>query len=94
MAGQGNGYEWSGQLAEMGYVTDKNPKKGAIAWWDSNANEYVGHNGHVAIVESYDLAAGTVTVSQYNMQPKPLQYSEYTFPIDKISGFIHVADLE
>lgn len=94
MAGQGNGYEWSAQLAEMGYVTDKNPKKGAIAWWDSNANEYVGFNGHVAIVESYDLAAGTVTVSQYNMQPKPLQYSEYTFPIDKISGFIHVADLE
>lgn len=94
MAGQGNGYEWAAQLAEMGYVTDKNPKKGAIAWWDSNANEYVGQNGHVAIVESYDLAAGTVTVSQYNMQPKPLQYSEYTFPIDKISGFIHVADLE
>lgn len=94
MAGQANGYEWSGQLAEMGYLTDKNPKKGAVAWWDSYANEYVGEYGHVAIVESYDLEAGTVTVSQYNMQPKPLQYSEYTFPIDKISGFIHVADLE
>lgn len=94
MAGQGNGYEWSAQLAEVGYKTDRTPKKGAIAWWDASANEYVGPMGHVAIVESYDLEAGTVNVSQYNAWPKPLEYSEQTFPIDKISGFIHVADLE
>ena len=94
MAGKGNGYQWSSGLAAKGYKTDKIPKKGAVAWWDANANEYVGGMGHVAIVESYDMDARTVTVSQYNMQPKPLQYSEHTFPLDKISGLIHVADTE
>ena len=93
MAGRGNGYQWSSGLAAKGYKTDMNPKKGAVAWWNSNVGP-TAENGHVAIVEDYDLKGKRVYVSQYNAWPKPLEYSEAWYDFDQLSGFIHVADTE
>lgn len=89
VAGRGNGYEWSGAMADAGFETDQNPTPGSVAWWDSNKG-VAGEMGHVGIVEQVE--GDRVYVSQYNAAPKVLQYSEQWFHKDEISGFIHVAD--
>lgn len=93
MAGQGNASEWSAGLEGNGYKTDDEPKPGAVVWWDSNVGP-TGDAGHVAVVEHVgkDDRAGQVYVSQYNVSPKQLQYSEQWIPVDQPSGYIHVAD--
>lgn len=91
----GNGFEWKANMAKAGFTTDNNPTPGAVAWWDSNVSfplVRTGPNGHVAIVQSVDKEAGTVTVEQYNVDP--WRYSVMTVPIEQVNGFIHIADIK
>ncbi|MCU6479088.1 CHAP domain-containing protein [Arthrobacter sp. A2-55] len=90
----GNAEQWSSQLALAGYVTDKVPKKGAIAWWGAFGGLGIGSAGHVAVVKDVNEAAGTVTIEQYNAWPKEHAYSVQVMPASQVNGFIHVADTE
>ncbi|QOD05891.1 CHAP domain-containing protein [Pseudarthrobacter sp. BIM B-2242] len=89
----GNAAQWKDNLAKAGYVTDKTPKPGAIAWFDANINtpsNITGDAGHVAIVAGVN-GDGTINVEEYNFNP--WAYGARTIPIADVSGFIHVADL-
>lgn len=91
-AGRMNGYQMSDSFASAGYKTDMKPARGSVAWWGANAHG-MGPYGHVAIVEEVDLESNRVYISQYNAG-QALTYSEQWWDIDKISGFIHVADIK
>lgn len=89
----GNAAEWKGNLAQAGYVTDKTPKAGAIAWWGAYGATGIGEAGHVAVVKKVN-SDGTVDIEQYNAWPKEHAYSTQTIPAASVNGFIHVADTE
>lgn len=93
MAGRGNAVNWKAGLAAKGFITDKNPTPGAIAWWDANVNYgavKTGYAGHVGIVLGVN-PDGTVVIEQYNFAP--YAYSVMTVRVDQVGGFIHVADI-
>lgn len=101
MGGRGTARYWGEGLAKQGYVVDKNPTVGAVAWWKSNEKNQYYHvfaAGHVAVVlEVHD--DDTVTVEQYNggtvpSNPKRSSYSTLRIHKDGVTGYIHVADLE
>lgn len=94
MAGQGNAVNWKEGLARKGYVTDKNPTPGSIAWWGANVNYgavRTGDAGHVGIVLGVN-PDGKVRIEQYNFDP--YKYSVMTVTVDQVTGFIHVADTD
>lgn len=59
---------WATRLAAKGYLVDKNPKVGAIAWWDGYNGDVspngAGKLGHVAFVDCVD--GDKITLSEYN----------------------------
>ena len=57
--GRGNARYWGEHARNKGYAVDSSPRKGDVAWWYDN----MGASGHVALVESVNLAAGTVVVA-------------------------------
>jgi len=58
----GNAISWASQAKLAGYLVDQIPSYGAIMQ-DPNAP---GGEGHVAFVESVDLATGSWTISEMN----------------------------
>jgi surface antigen len=94
MAGQGNAVQWKAGLERKGYVTDKNPTPGSIAWWDANVNYgavRTGSAGHVGVVLGVN-PDGKVRIEQYNFDP--YKYSVMTVTVEQVTGFIHVADIK
>ena len=85
--GGADGRYWGGSNDE---ITDKVPVKGAVAWWDSNANGH-GSAGHVAFVEKV-ISSTEIIVSEDNWQGeffyKRIKKSGVGWP----SGFIHFKD--
>lgn len=93
LAGFGSAYEWKGNLAKAGFVTDNTPKVGAIAWWDSyvtTKSTITGESGHVAVVSGVN-SDGTINLEEYNFNP--WRYGTRTIPASDVTGFIHVADI-
>lgn len=86
-AGQGDAYNWSNIATQRGYLTDKSPRVGDIAWFGKNALPGM-YWGHVAYVESIDLAAGKVRVSEDNSDGD-FQWRDYY--IRDVTGFIHLS---
>lgn len=96
MSGQGNALQWKAGLERRGYITDKNPTPGSIAWWDAYVtapNLVTGEYGHVGIVRGVN-PDGTVKIEQYNAYPKPYGYTVVDMDPKFVTGFIHVADIK
>jgi surface antigen len=81
--GRGNARYWGEHARTAGYAVDRSPRKGDVAWWYDN----MGASGHVALVESVNLAAGTVVVSEDHWQGN---FNWRTYLITDITGFLHV----
>jgi len=85
--GGADGRYWGGANKA---ITDKVPVKGAVAWWDSNANGH-GSSGHVAYVEKV-ISSTEIIVSEDNWQGnffyKRITKSGSGWP----SGFVHLHD--
>ncbi|MBK7820860.1 MAG: CHAP domain-containing protein [Tessaracoccus sp.] len=80
--GRGNAKYWGEHAKAAGYAVDGSPRKGDVAWWYD-----MGSAGHVAIVESVNLSAGTVVVSEDHWQG---DFNWRTYKISDITGFLHV----
>lgn len=86
LRGQGMAYQWGSVAHDVHHVPmDGNPRVGDIAWFSSTSG--VGTSGHVAYVESVNLAAGTVRVSEDNAYGGDFDWRDYV--ISSVSGFIH-----
>ena len=87
-AGHGNATDWGSQASAKGIAVDKNtPQPGDIAWWDSTKISPVGH---VAYVESVNVAAGTFIVSEDNSSS---DFDWRTYRLSEVSGFIHTSTM-
>jgi hypothetical protein len=80
--GRGNARYWGEHARNKGYAVDSSPRKGDVAWWYD-----MGSVGHVALVESVNLSAGTVVVSEDHWRG---DFDWRTYKISDITGFIHV----
>jgi surface antigen len=80
--GRGNAMFWGEHARNKGYAVDSSPRKGDVAWWYD-----MGSVGHVALVESVNLSAGTVVVSEDHWRG---DFDWRTYKISDITGFIHV----
>lgn len=85
----GDATKWGPRAQAAGYAVDITPAKGAVVWWKS---------GHVAWVESYNTAAGTVSIEEYNHK-RDGKYGTRTLDIkndiEKKGGyFIHFKDIQ
>jgi surface antigen len=76
----GNARDW-GTKAGSGYVVDKVPTVGSVAWFSSN---------HVAWVEAVGPTGG-ITIEEYNYAG-PGIYSERDIERTTVSGFIHFSN--
>ncbi len=84
--GNADARNWGSQAQAKGYAVDLNiPQPGDIAWWTKEAMGNTG--GHVAYVESVDVAAGTFVVSEDNYSG---DFDWRTYRLGEVSGFIHV----
>lgn len=84
--GRGTAKHWGAQAKAKGLSVNKsNPKPGDVAWWGASRSGF--RSGHVAYVESVNLAAGTFVVSEDNWGGN---FDWRTYRISEVSGFIHV----
>jgi hypothetical protein len=81
----GDAKNWGAAAALVGLRVDHTPAKGSVIFFT-----YEPH-GHVAFVESVDVATNRVHVSQYNKQGKG-EYSEADLNYENLV-FIHFEDL-
>ena len=87
----GNANEWARNAKSRGYIVNKIPALGSVAWWDSNAGDASSY-GHVAWVSG--INGNFVEVEEYNYWVKgPGMYNKRMVPISSISGFIHFKDI-
>ncbi len=86
LRGQGMAYQWGTVAASHGVTVDGNPKPGDIAWFGANSSSGIDASGHVAYVESVDLAAGKVRVSEDNWGG---DFDWRDYYMRDITGFIH-----
>ena len=84
LAGQGMAYQWGSVAASHGVAVDKSPRVGDTAWFNQTAG--LSTSGHVAYVESVDLAAGTVRLSEDNYKG---DFDWRSYYIRDVTGFIH-----
>ncbi|HMQ66421.1 MAG TPA: CHAP domain-containing protein [Arachnia sp.] len=80
--GRGNAKYWGEHARNAGYAVDRTPRPGDVAWWYD-----MGSSGHVALVESVNLSAGTVLVSEDHWRGS---FNWRTYRISDITGFLHV----
>ncbi|MDQ2756563.1 MAG: CHAP domain-containing protein [Actinomycetota bacterium] len=86
LRGQGMAYQWGAVAASHGVAVDKSPVVGDIAWFDQTAG--LSTSGHVAYVESVDLLAGTIRLSEDNYKG---DFDWRSYYIRDVTGFIHFA---
>lgn len=84
LRGQGMAYQWGTVAKKHGVTVDGNPRAGDIAWFSETSG--VGSSGHVAYVESVNLAAGKIRVSEDNYGGD-FDWRDYL--ISSVTGFIH-----
>lgn len=84
LRGQGMAYQWGTVAKAHGVAVDGNPRVGDIAWFSATSG--VGSSGHVAYVESVNLAAGKVRVSE-DSYGGDFDWRDYL--ISSVTGFIH-----
>lgn len=84
----GHAYQFGDMAKNLGYVVDKNPTVGSVAWWDGSTS--LGTYGHVAWVKS----TNPVVVEEYNFNT-PGGYGERQFASYSVppTGYIHFKDL-
>lgn len=78
----GNADAWGSRAKREGYVVDKNPVVGAVAWWSA---------GHVAWVA--EVSGDMVTIEEYNYAYTH-QYHRRTIKTSQVDGFIHFKDIK
>ena len=84
----GSASTWGPVAQQHNIPVDRIASHGSIAWFAASvANQMPA--GHVAYVESVDLAAGTVTTSEDNWLG---DFDWRTYKISDVSGFIHFTD--
>ncbi|MCY7202743.1 GBS Bsp-like repeat-containing protein [Streptococcus gallolyticus subsp. gallolyticus] len=81
----GNAGEWGRKAQSQGYLVNKKPAVGAVAW--STEGTY----GHVAWVAAVN--GNSVVVEEYNWN-WDYAYHTRTMPISSYAGFIHFKDLK
>lgn len=91
--GYGNADSWGHTARNQGYQVNKNPKIGAVAWWDKGINQSHALYGHVAWVA--DIKGDYVTIEEYNYNAGqgPEKYHKRTIHKNHVSGYIHFKDL-
>ncbi|WP_238386380.1 GBS Bsp-like repeat-containing protein [Streptococcus sp. S784/96/1] len=77
----GNANEWGPRARREGYLVNKQPAVGAVAWWNSC---------HVAWVS--EVSGDYVTIEEYNYDYTH-RYHKRTIHRSKVDGFIHFKDL-
>lgn len=80
----GHSKNWVNAARSLGYVVDKNPAVGSIAYWTS------GQYGNVAWVS--EVSGSSVTVEEYS-NVNFLAYSRRTVDRNNPEGYIHIKDL-
>ncbi|WP_443031073.1 CHAP domain-containing protein [Streptococcus sp. DD13] len=90
--GYGNAITWGRYATSNGYLVDKNPAVGAVAWFTAEIPG-VSPLGHVSWVA--DVKGDYVTLEEYNYNAGqgPEKYYSRTIHKSQVSGFIHFKDL-
>lgn len=90
----GNAYNWAAAARGLGIPVDSKPTVGAVAvfpsnWHSANGYDYVGGNGHVAVVSK--IAGGTVWMEDYNYYAPRGEglYHNHPMATDRGVTFIH-----
>lgn len=98
--GLGFALTWKERLLAQGYIANRTPAVGAVAWLAPYTGDptisLTGAWGHVMIVSQVN-PDGSIVVEQYNgmAEPNDHQYSVVTLPASYLHHltFIHVADI-
>ena len=89
-ANLGNGGDWGGRAAAMGYRVDRTPAAGSIAWW-SYGSHYAPANGHVGYVE--EVVGSTITISESAWSGGSKRYRLVAGEANWPTRFIHFRDV-
>ena len=82
--GRGTAKYWGAQARAKGITVNRAvPNPGDVAWWAPQGSSF--RSGHVAYVESVNVANGTVTVSEDNWGGT---FKWRTYRIAQVSGFL------
>ncbi|QOL33928.1 CHAP domain-containing protein [Bifidobacterium lemurum] len=83
----GNGGDWAASASKAGYeTTTDSPVAGSIISFPPGNQGADSYYGHVAVVESVDTTAGTVTISEMNATGPVVSFR--TLPIDGGATYI------
>lgn len=86
----GNAVSWGTWAAGNGYVVDRKPSVGSVAWWN---NSQWGHVAYVTgIVKNASGAVTKVTIEQYNRDWDG-NWSAQEINVDGPAGYIHFKDI-
>lgn len=79
----GNATDWGTNARNRGYLVDKTPAYGSVAWFSA---------GHVAWVS--DIRGSYVEIEEYNVPANSGNYKKRIVPISSVTGFIHFKDIQ
>ena len=82
----GSAYNWAATAQSLGYRVDNTPEVGAVAFFEKTAKRT---SGHVAWVASVSSDKRTVTIEEYNVNPR-YGYGTRTLSASSVSKFIHI----